>query len=396
MAPTYEGGAVFDADHHYYEATDAFTRHLDPKVASRVFQWVDVGTRRYPLIGGKISRAVVNPTFDPVAKPGALADYFRGNAEAKLAKEYLTEREPIRPEYRDRDARLRSMDEQGIERVWMFPTLGVLYEEPMKHDVDGLVAMFRAFNRWVADDWGFGYQDRIFAAPYITLADLDFAMAELDWALELGTRTIVMRPAAPHTALGQRSPCHPSFDPFWQKVNDAGITLVVHGADSGYSSQGYEPDEFDIALYEDARRPLMKMLSSERPITDFLASFVLDRFWHRFPNIRMASVENGATFVGDLFKKLDSVARRVPGWFSEDPVETFRNNIWLAPFWEDDVVELRDLIGEDHILFGSDWPHVEGMAEPLDYVSELKVFDDATTRKILWSNVDCLNTPQPV
>jgi predicted TIM-barrel fold metal-dependent hydrolase len=387
---------LFDADNHYYEATDAFTRHLDPKVAARVFQWVEVGKRRYPLIGGKINRAVVNPTFDPVAKPGALAGYFRGNAEGLLAKDYLTEREPVRPEYRDREARIRSMDEQGVQKVWMFPTLGVLYEEPLKHDVEGVVALFRAFNRWVADDWGFDFQDRIFAAPYITLADLDFAMTELDWALEHGARTIVMRPAAPRTALGHRPPSHPSFDPFWQRVNDAGITLVAHGADSGYSSQGYEPDEFDIALYEDARRPLMKMLSSERPITDFLASFVLDRFWDRFPNIRVASIENGATFVADLFKKLDSAARRVPGWFTEDPIETFRQNVWIAPFWEDDVVELRDLIGEDHILFGSDWPHVEGMAEPLDYVNELKVFDDATTRKILFDNVDGLNTLRPV
>src|SRR6185369_10726727 len=69
----------FDADNHYYEALDAFTRHLDPKIGPRTIQWADIGGRKYHVIAGRVSRAVVNPTFDPVAKPGALHAYFRGN-----------------------------------------------------------------------------------------------------------------------------------------------------------------------------------------------------------------------------------------------------------------------------------------------------------------------------
>ena len=98
---------AFDADNHYYEALDAFTRHLDPKLGPRIIQWADVGGRKYHVVGGRVSRAVVNPTFDPVAKAGALAEYFRGNASGRRPQDYLAAREPIRPEYRDRDARLR-------------------------------------------------------------------------------------------------------------------------------------------------------------------------------------------------------------------------------------------------------------------------------------------------
>lgn len=68
----------------------------------------------------------------------------------------------------------------------MFPTLGMLYEEALKHDPEGVTIMFRAFNRWLAEDWGFAYEDRIFAAPYLTLADVDWACEELDWALAQG------------------------------------------------------------------------------------------------------------------------------------------------------------------------------------------------------------------
>ena len=85
------------------------------------------------------------------------------------------------------------LDEHGLEACWLFPTLGMLYEELLKHDLEAVTQTFTAFNRWLDDDWGFDYQDRIFAAPYLTLADLDWAIRELEWALDRGARMIVMR-----------------------------------------------------------------------------------------------------------------------------------------------------------------------------------------------------------
>ena len=75
---------TFDADNHYYEATDAFTRHLDPKMARRAMQWAEIDGRQRLLVAGAVNRFIPNPTFDPVAKPGALDEYFRGrNPEGK-------------------------------------------------------------------------------------------------------------------------------------------------------------------------------------------------------------------------------------------------------------------------------------------------------------------------
>ena len=94
----------------------------------------------------------------------------------------------------------------------------MIYEEPLRHDADAVTALFTAFNRWLDEDWGFAHQDRLFAAPYITLADVDWACRELEWALDRGARTVVMRPAAPTTRLGPRSPASPEMDPFWARV----------------------------------------------------------------------------------------------------------------------------------------------------------------------------------
>jgi predicted TIM-barrel fold metal-dependent hydrolase len=384
----------FDADNHYYEALDAFSRHLDPAWGPRTIQWAEIDGKQRHVIGGRVSRAVVNPTFDPVARPGVLKDYFRGNPNGDNPIDLLKARDRIRAEYRDRDARLAVMDDQGIDKAWIFPTLGMVYEEELKSDPEAVAVLFRAFNRWLEEDWGFDHDERIFAAPYITLADLDFAVSELEWALERGARTVVMRPAAPTTASGQRPPTDRIFDPFWARVNEAGITVVVHAGDSGYTSNGYATDGFTSNFKGSTPQPV-KMLQLERPIEDFLASLVGDQLFHRFPNLRVASVENGSGFLRGLFHRLDALGRKMAGWFPEDPVETFRRHIWVNPFWEDDVGELLELMGPERVIFGSDWPHIEGMPNPLDYLEELDGLEQKVVDLVMRDNVAELNELRP-
>ena len=386
--------AAFDGDNHYYEAMDAFTRHLDPRNGERVIQWAEINGRKYHVLGGKVSHAVVNPTFDPISPAGALSAYFRGNTDGRNPIDYLREREPIRPEYRDRDARLAAMDQQGLQKIWMFPTLGMIYEELLKNDPGAVALLFQAFNRWIEDDWGYAYQDRLFASPYISLADLPTAISEFERVVALGARHIVMRPSAVFTEQGSFGIADPVFDPFWARVNEAGIPVVVHAGDSGYSSNGYGREGFS-AKFSGGMRPSVTAFNMERAIFDLLASVIFEKLFDRFPNVRLVSVENGSTFLPDLFKKLRSTARKTPGYFSEDPVETFRRNIWINPFWEDDVNETAAAMGADRVVFGSDWPHIEGMPKPLDFVAELEQFSDDDRRKILLTNAEELTVPRP-
>ena len=357
----------FDCDNHYYESEDAFTRHVPEEMQARVVQWAEVDGKKYHVVGGKLSKAVTNPTWNPIAKPGALHKYFRGNPEGKNPMEYLQDREPLPAAYIDRDARLEIMESQNLESIWLFPTLGVLYEELLKDDLQAVVALMRGFNRWIEEDWGFDYKEKIFASPYISLMDIDQAVSELEWCLEKGARTIVMRPAPVWTQEGQLSPGDPVFDPFWSRVNEAGITTVIHAGDSGYSSQGYAEDAFGSSM-TGRYRPSIKAFSIERAAHDWLITMSMERMYTRFPNLRIASVENGADYLDMLFRKLKQQAKKSPSWFDEDPVELFRQHVWMNPFWEDDVYEIIELMGADHVIFGSDWPHIEGMPTPLDYL----------------------------
>ena len=257
--------------------------------------------------------------------------------------------------------------------------------------------VFTAFNRWMVEDWGFNYKDRIFTAPYISLVDVDWAVSELEFALDNGATNVVMRPAAPTTVDGPRSPADPMFDRFWGLVNESGITVVAHAGDSGYTSHGYAEDNgFSAGFGQQSRpQPLRMATMFDRPIEDFLGSLVCDKMFERFPNVRVASVENGSGFLRGLLKKLDNTMSKMPGWFPEAPSETFREHIWINPFWEDDVHEVVELVGSDRVIFGSDWPHIEGMPNPLDYVDELKEFSPTVQELIMHSNTTALNTRRP-
>src|SRR5210317_1401872 len=120
------GFKAFDADNHYYEHEDAFIRHIDPRYKRRAMQWAEVNGRKCLLVAGKINRFIPNPTFDPVARPGCLDDYYRGkNPAGQSIRDAFGALEPISPAYRDRDVRLGVMDDLQIEKAIYFPTLGV-------------------------------------------------------------------------------------------------------------------------------------------------------------------------------------------------------------------------------------------------------------------------------
>ena len=188
---------AFDADNHYYEAEDAFTRHIHPSMAKRCMQWAEVDGKKRLLVGGRINRFIPNPSFDPIARPGSLEDYFRGrNTEGLDLATMFGDLDPIseHPEFRDPTARLAVMDDQGLESAFLFPTLGVGMQEALKHDTPALQAAFVAFNSWLDEDWGFDRNGRLFAAPMITLADPDSAVTEIDRVLSMGARIVTMVP----------------------------------------------------------------------------------------------------------------------------------------------------------------------------------------------------------
>lgn len=383
---------IFDADNHYYEATDAFTRHLDHKLARRAMQWVEIDGKRRLMVAGKLNRFIPNPTFDPVAKPGVLDDYFRGKRAGDDIRSAFGELDPISPAYRNRDARLALMDQQNMQGCLLFPTLGVGMEEALLHDPEAAHAAFHAFNEWLDEDWGFHYQERIFGAPYITLLDPERAVEEIDWAIGKGARVVVMRSGPVRSPSASRSPGDPVYDPFWAKVQEAGLTVAFHSGEAGYFryvAEWGEKSEFEAFRHV----PFRTITQGDRPVYDTVAALICHGVFHRFPGVRIATIENGSEWAPLLMKRLKKSYSQVPLSYMGNPIEQFQRQVWVAPYYEDDLVALRRAVGADHMLFGSDFPHAEGLADPVSFVDDLEGFSAEEIRLIMRENPLSLVTP---
>ena len=196
---------VFDADNHLYETQDSLTQHLPDRYKGAV-DYVEVRGRTKIVVRGTISEYIPNPTFEVVARPGAQEEYFRvGNPEGKSYRELVGEPMKAIPAFRDPVARVELMDELGLDRTLMFPTLASLLEERMRDDPDLIHAVIHSLNQWLYEEWSFNYEDRIFTTPVISLPIVEKALEELEWVLERGAKTVLIRPAPVPGYGGSRS-----------------------------------------------------------------------------------------------------------------------------------------------------------------------------------------------
>ena len=381
---------VFDADNHMYETREALTKHV-PDQYRGVIDYVEVRGRTKIVVKGTISEYIPNPTFDVIARPGAQEEYFkRGNPEGKSYREIIGEPMRAIPAFREPAPRLELMDELGIDRALMFPTLASLVEERLRDDVRAMHAVIHALNEWMLETWTFGYEGRIFPTPVITLPIVERAIEELEWVVERGARVVLIRPAPVPSLDGtSRSPGLPEFDPFWQRVVDLGVLVAMHSSDSGYAR--YVNDwEGTREFLPFKLSPFRAVAMGHRPIEDTMAAMICHGALSRFPDLKIAVVENGSAFVRPLFQNLKEAYRMMPQGFSEHPIDVFNRNVYVHPFHEEDVKGLVELLGANHVLFGSDFPHPEGMADPITFVDELEGLPREDVMKIMGGNLSRL------
>ena len=90
---------------------------------------------------------------------------------------------------------------------------------------------------------------------------------------------------------------------------------------------------------------------------------------------------------GPLLDLLSFTYGRNPHLFAEDPVAAFKRNVWVHPFHEDDPLDIIRLIGAERVLFGSDYPHPEGLEQPTQYVERLRGLPEVDVARIMGGNL---------
>ena len=353
------GFTFFDCDNHYYEALDAFTRHIEPQYSKRAMQWAQIDGKQRLLVGGQGQQVHPQPDLRPggqAGRPGRVLPRA-ATRRAPTSMQLFGELEPDparvpRPRRapgadgpaghggRHSSAHARRRHGAGAARTTCPP----------------LIAAFRAFNRWMDEDWGFAYQERIFAAPYITLADPDNAVRELEWALERDARFVVMvggpvidrrrHARARRPDVRRRSGPWPTI-----RASPSATTAARAPTPSTWrtGARATSPRSFR------ARR---RSAAWSRPtrMQDTFANHLAHGLFHRFPNLRMASIETGSAWVFHLFEKLTKSFGQMPAHLPRGPARDVQAaRLGLAV--------LRGRAGQPAGLLGRR-PHPHGLGLP--------------------------------
>lgn len=399
---------VYDADNHIYAPDDARIRHLPKKyhdqlqqAAGRITPEVEgdddvehvattIGTHPVPQGGhGGVDLKELPGMQGNIPIPGAMLNRLNPMRDLdQLSRIDLIERyNEMRPAFEKKEPRLSLMDVQGVEAAVVF-TGGFNNEAGFKGGVELGAACTRAWNEYILEDWGFNTDNRIYCPMMVPFDDLDTAVKELEWGIEHGAKFINL-PVEP-TSQGL-SPFDPKFDPIWARVSEADLRVAVHlhgrARHEGMAGWGEDP----TTPYPRYNAFQWTMWWSDRPIMEMTAAMIFHDLFGRFPKVKLLIAEYGSVWLPYLLRKMDHahmLGRK--GTFTkltERPSQTFKEHVIVAPYPEENIARVAEVTGWDCLVFGSDFPHSEGLPDPVQYVSQLGKLDDAIIRKVMRDNL---------
>lgn len=386
------GYGISDADQHFYEAPDAITKYLDPE-HRHAFRWIELDGRKTLLLNDRLYKLIPNPTYDPVGVPGSMVEYFRGhNPDGKTLGQMAGAPQAIDPAFRYREPRMKVLDEQGIELCIMLPTQALGLEQCLWEDPPAVVAVMRALNRWIHEEWSWNIDNRVLVTGIITLIDPVEAEKELETLISQGCKAIGLRSGPVQIPGHYISIGDKRYDRFWARCAEANIAIGLHGADTAYAPL--------MSMWGENPRFLGHKMSTMGEVSDFylsrvvydtMAAFVCHGVFDRHPKLKVIIIEQGAGWIPELIRRFKISNGKTPQLYATDPVQQFIDHTWVMPFYEDDLKGLTRHFPVERIVYGSDWPHPEGFADPEDYIVDLKEFNEADQRKIMRDNLrSCL------
>lgn len=335
-------GLVIDADSHVLEPRDLWTTYLEAEFRDRAIRIEEhdgvesLLIANVPVLTGSLA-GLGGSHLDPLTAFTSGLKYEDGNPPASY----------------DPAARVALYDAEGITAGVVFPTIGIL---PVPSEDEALKSAYcRAYNRWQAE-FAAAAPDRILAVASLNFGDPIEAARELDTCIAAGFRGIFLPPEP----VGMHRPGDSRYDPIWARCAEAGIAVCMHVivrfGGGGVPYQAWA-DTSPGLLFGFA-------LTAPGQLIPTLATMTLDGVFDRHPNLKVVCVEAGCGWAPFVMDRLDDKFRRLGavagGGLKEKPSDYLRRNVWyVAEPHERTIPAVVDLVGADHVLWGSDFPHID-------------------------------------
>lgn len=372
--------AVIDVDQHLFEPRSMWRDHIEPELRDRALG-IDDDELGYPWLTWQGRRLYLAEIQFP-GKAKAIGDMRMRRARGEPADHRYDEVLPL--EYHDAKARIPRLDEWGLDAAVLFPNFGLLWEDMLSGDPIAQCGNMRAFNRWMAEAVADG-EGRLHGVAHMTLRDPEWVAAELKALEAAGIRLAMVAPAP----VDGKALSHADLDPIWNAFVEHGVAPVFH--------VGGFRGPLDPAWYEGDPEPVDRVMDSVflwvAPAVA-LANMIIHGTFDRHPDLRVGVVELTAHWVPQFTLMLEGsygfyVARHgvPPQRLELKPGEYMKRNVRVAALAYEQPAGLISLVGEDTFMFGSDWPHAEGIAEPLrSYQAAVGELDPAAGEKLYGGN----------
>ncbi len=349
---------TIDVDQHLFESRTTWSEHIDPAHGSDALSITD-DEAGWPWLTWRGSR--LTPLEVPIPERSTLIGQDR-------LRRLRGERSPasfddlVPDSYRFSGARLQSLDEFGLDAAVLFPNYGLLWEQRLASDRVAQRANARAYNRFVAEVCGEG-DGRLFGVAHLLLHDPHWAVEEITRVRSQGVRLAMIAPAP----VDGKPLSHRDFDPVWAAFSDQGVAPVFHVS------------EFESPLHpawregeqEDGEQLFDSIFLYLAPAVA-LANLILNGVLERFPRLRIGVVELTASWVPSFLLHIDGASDFYTQRHGEPfrvlahrPSEYFQRQVRVAALPYEMPNRLVPKVGDETFMIGSDWPHAEGVADPM-------------------------------
>jgi predicted TIM-barrel fold metal-dependent hydrolase len=281
----------------------------------------------------------------------------------------------------DPKERLARMDQEGLDKAIIYPTLGLAWETEDVDDLELQAAYARAYNRWVVDfcsDSG----GRLIPIAHISFGDPQEAARELERAVKAGCKGAFFVPFTPT----YKSHAHPDYDPFWAKAQEFNAPVGIHPS-------GEPPAKRVHQRFRDLQKWALwhhNVHGAQGPLQAFTALFQWGLF-DRFPGVKVVVLESGAGWAGYLLNRMDAVYDSPLGdtvRLKEKPSYYFYRQCWISGDPDEKAFgHIVDFVGADKFFWASDFPHFD---HPGNYMEELRELVEpmsaSTRQKVIGEN----------
>lgn len=349
---------TIDVDQHLFESRTTWSDHIDPARRSDALSISD-DEAGWPWLTWRGSR--LTPLEVPIPERSSLIGddrlrRLRGERAPASFDELVPE------SYRLAGPRLASLDAFGLDAAVVFPNYGLLWEQRLASDRDAQRANARAYNRFMADVCSEG-DGRLHGVAHVLLHDPAWAVEEIERVRADGVRLAMIAPAP----VDGKPLSHADFDPVWAALSRVGVAPVFHVS------------EFESPIHpawrtgeqEDGEQLFDSIFLYLAPAVA-LANLILNGVLERFPDLRIGVVELTASWVPSFLLHIDGASDFYTQRHGEPfraladrPSDYFLRQVRVAALPYEMPNRLVPKVGEDTFMIGSDWPHAEGVADPM-------------------------------